>query len=236
MPAVMRWTYPKANAIIAVSQGVADDLARTIRMPATSITVVPNPVISTELMAKASEPTDHPWFAEGEDPVIVGVGRLTRAKNFPLLIRAFGRLLDQRPARLMILGEGEERCTLERLACETGLSGRIELPGFRSNPYPFMRNAAAFALSSRWEGMPTALIEALACGTPAVATNCPSGPSEILVGDLRRFLVEVDDEHALASALSDAIDTKLRCDPRVLERFYVDKAAASYHSILKRVQ
>ncbi|MGB9554008.1 MAG: glycosyltransferase, partial [bacterium] len=180
MPLLIRLFYPWADAVVAVSRGVAEDLSSMTGLPLNKIKVIYNPVITPELFAKAEEPVDHPWFRPGEPPVILGVGRLTAAKDFPTLIRAFALVHKERPARLMILGEGEDRPELEALVRELGLEQDVALPGFVENSYKYMKRAAVFVLSSRWEGLPTVLIEALALGTPVVSTDCPSGPKEIL--------------------------------------------------------
>ncbi len=165
------------------------------------VQVIHNPVVTPELLQRAEEPLEHPWFQPKEPPVLLGVGRLTRQKNFPNLIRAFAEVRKRRPVRLLILGEGEERASLEDLVRSFGLEGEVGLPGFVQNPYPYMKRAAAFVLSSDWEGLPTVLIEALALGTPVVATDCPSGPREILQGGRWGRLVPVNNPTALAQAL-----------------------------------
>ncbi len=200
MPVLIKRFYPRADAVVAVSRGVADDLAIRSGLPAEKIKVIYNPVVTPELFAKAEEPLDHPWFQPGEPPVILGAGRLTPAKDFSTLIRAFALVRKKRPARLMILGEGKDRPKLEALVHELGLEGEAALPGFVDNPYNYMKRAAVFVLSSRWEGLPTVLIEALALGTLVVSTNCPSGPAEILQGH-KEFLVPVGDANALARAI-----------------------------------
>ncbi|MGQ9488913.1 MAG: glycosyltransferase, partial [Armatimonadota bacterium] len=190
------WTRPfyrRAHAVVAVSQGVANELVHYVGIPEHTVRVIYNPIITPTLLRKAQEPLDHPWFRDGEPPLILGAGRLTKPKDFPTLIRAFAIVRQQRPARLMILGEGEERPLLESLARELGIEADVSLPGFVQNPYAYMKHSAVFVLSSRWEGLPTVLIEALAVGTPVVATNCPSGPAEILDGGRIGALVEVGD-------------------------------------------
>lgn len=201
-PRVYRW----ADGIVAVSHGVADDLVHNIGVPPDRMHVINNPVVTPELYRQASEPIDHPWFAPGEPPVVLGVGRLMLAKDFPTLIRAFGGVRRQRPAKLVILGEGEDRPMLERLRDDLGLHEDVDLPGFAANPYGFMARAAVFVLSSRREGSPMVLVEAMACGTPVVSTDCPSGPRETLVGGRLGRLVPVGDVDALEGAIIQALD------------------------------
>jgi len=195
------WFYSWADAIAPVSQGVAEDLTHIAGKPLKQMRVIYNPVVTPELFEKANETVDHPWFATGEPPVILGVGRLNVQKDFPSLIRAFALVRKRLPVRLMILGEGEERPQLEALIRELGLSAEVALPGFVSNPYAFMSKAAVFVLSSAYEGLPTVLIEAMAVGTPVVSTDCPSGPREILEFDKYGSLVPVGDVKAIADAI-----------------------------------
>jgi glycosyltransferase involved in cell wall biosynthesis len=203
-PAI-RLSYPLADAVVAVSAGVADDLSSTTGFPRERITVIHNPVVTEELVARSREPLDHPWFAVDDPPVLLAVGRLTRQKDYPTLLRAFKHLRGERRARLVILGEGEEREALERSIHELGIAEDVQLLGFVENPYPYMRTAAAFVLSSAYEGLPTVMIEAMACGTAVVSTDCPSGPREILKDGRYGALVPVGDELALAEAIQQTL-------------------------------
>ena len=200
-PRLLRAFYPWASSIVAVSEGAADDLARTSGLRRDSVRVVYNPVITPEMLAMAARRPDHPWFAPGEPPVILGVGRLTAQKDFPSLVRAFARLRERRPARLIILGEGEDRSALEGLVASLGVGDDVLLPGFRPDAMSFMAGASLFVLSSAWEGLPTVLIEAMAAGTRVVSTDCPSGPREILQEGRLGRLVPVGDAAALAEAM-----------------------------------
>ena len=233
LPWFMRWTYPWADAVIAVSQGVAEDLVRTLGISAERVKVIYNPVVDDDLLTKSKEPLDHPWFTEGAPPVILGVGRLTEQKDFPNLIRAFALVRAQRPARLMILGEGELRPQLEALVHELGLQDDVALPGFVKNPYAYMARAAVFVLSSRWEGLGVALIEAMASGTPVVSTDCPSGPREILEDGRWGRLVPVGDVDALAEAIVTTLDETEHPDVAArAKEFNVNYAVENYLKVL----
>jgi len=213
--APMRRAYHRADAVIAVSHGVAQDTAEITGLPLEAIHVLPNPVVTPDLEARAAPAPAHPWFATDSRPavpVLLAVGRLSRQKDFPTLLRAFARLREQRGARLVVLGEGPDRQPLENLARELGIAGDVDFPGFAPNPYPYLRRADLFALSSAWEGSPNALTEALALGTPVVATNCPSGPEEILEGGRYGPLVPVGDWEALAEAMQATLDTPPSAD------------------------
>ncbi|MGE4345676.1 MAG: glycosyltransferase [Geoalkalibacter sp.] len=203
--APMRLIYPHIDGVAAVSQGVAEDLCRITGLPRERFRVIPNPVITPRLAEEAAEALDHPWFLEKKIPVVVGVGRLTRQKDFPTLIRAFARVRKERPCRLLILGDGQDKGKLEALISELGLKSEVRLEGFVSNPYKFLRKADLFVLSSAWEGSPNVLTEALALGVPVVATDCPSGPREILAGGTVAPLVPVGDEKSLAAAILETL-------------------------------
>jgi len=211
---LVRRLYPRADCIVAVSRGVADDLAAVTGIARQRIRVVYNPIVTPELQAKAQLPVEHPWFGAVEPPVLLAVGRLTPQKDFPTLVRAFAQVLETHSARLLILGEGYERPKLEALIRELGLKEYVSLPGFVANPYAFMSRASVFVLSSKWEGLPTVLVEALCCGAPVVATNCPSGPREILAEGQYGQLVAVGDVAALAWAIVAALDGRTPSPPR----------------------
>lgn len=205
--------YPWADFIIGNSQGVADDLRQVTGLPRERIQMLYNPVITPDVRQRASAPLDHPWFASGQPPVILAVGRLTKQKDFPTLIRAFDQIRQSVPARLMILGEGVDRNELEGLVRHLGLQDDVSLPGFVENPYAYMHRAALYVLSSRWEGLPTVLIEALYCGPPVIATDCPSGPREILANGRYGALVPMGDVAALSQAIVDGLAGKTTSPP-----------------------
>lgn len=192
--------YRAADRVVAVSDGVASDLVQFARLAQDHVRVIYNPVFSADVEARAAHPPAHPWFTPGGPPIVLAVGRLHRQKGFDTLIRAFGIARAELDCRLVILGEGGERQALEKRAEESGLAYDIDLPGFCDNPFALMARAGAFVLSSRWEGFPNALIEAMACGAPVIATDCPSGPREIMEGGIAP-LVPVDDAEALGAAL-----------------------------------
>jgi glycosyltransferase involved in cell wall biosynthesis len=236
---LLRAGYLKADVIVAVSDGVADDLAAHAGIPRERITAVHNPVVGPDLLTKAGEHLDHPWFAPGEPPVILGAGRLHPQKDFCTLIRAFAQVRAKRPARLVILGassptEPAHAVELRALPDALGVAEDVAMPGFVDNPFAFIARASAFVLSSRYEGLPGVLIQALACGTPVVSTDCPSGPREIL--DHGRFgvLVPVGDHAALARAIEAVLD-----DPPAAEGlraraglFTVDRAVDHYLELM----
>jgi len=234
MPTLIRLFYRYADVVIANSYGVKEDLLRITGLPVEKIKVIYNPVLTPDLFAKAEEPLDHPWFRPGAPPVILGVGRLTEQKDFPTLIRAFALVRKEGPARLMILGEGEDRAKLEALARELGVEPDVALPGFVANPYKYMKRAAVFVLSSRWEGLPTVLIEAMALGTPVISTDCPSGPAEILEGGKWGLLVPVGDPDLLARAILETLHNPPGPSPQMVwKRFSLEEVVTAYLQVLR---
>lgn len=201
LPWTTRRIYPLADAIVAVSNGVADGMCRVSGLDRSGVRTIYNPIDFAGLRASAQEPVDEPWFLPGEPPVILAIGRLEVQKNFPNLIHAFAKLRQTRDARLIILGEGSEREHLAALIAKLGLESAVSLAGFVTNPTAYMSRAKLFAMSSSWEGMPVSLIEALALGLPVVSTDCPSGPAEILDGGKYGELVPMNDSSALAGAM-----------------------------------
>ena len=204
----VRWLYPWADAIVAVAPAVAEDLARIGQLPHSLFHVVPNPTIGPDLRERSQQGVQHRWLQgeQGDCPTIVAAGRLRPQKDFATLLKAFRLLQERRSARLIILGEGPERPALQAQAQDLGMENDVDLPGFYENPYPIMRAASLFVLSSRFEGSPNVLVEAMALGTPVVATDCPSGPRTILAAGRHGPLVPVGNAEALATAMEQTLD------------------------------
>jgi glycosyltransferase involved in cell wall biosynthesis len=234
MPRLVRWFFPWADAIVPVSEGVADDL-RKIGLPSDRIRVIHNPVVTPELIQRAQEPVEHSWLQPGEPPVLIAVGRLTRQKDFPTLFRAFAQVRQQREARLMILGEGEDRAELESLAQSLGIVDQVAMPGFVENPFAYMSRSAMFVLSSLFEGLPTVLIEAMAVGTPVVSTDCPSGPMEILQGGQYGKLTKVGDVDGLAQAIVQTLDQPPQSDQlkQRANEYSLERSLENYLQVLQ---
>ena len=236
-PLLQRVVYRWADGIVAVSDGVADDLAQTIRLPRRRIEVIYNPVVTPELLRKAQETVEHRWLRPGEPPVVLTVGRLTKQKDLPTLLRAFALVRKERAARLLILGEGEERSRLRTLIEDLGITQDVDMPGFVDNPYKYMSHAAVFVLSSRWEGLSSVLIEAMACGTRVISTDCPHGPKLILGDGKYGLLVPVGDIDALATELSRVLaggsDAPLP-PPEAWSSFTPDAIIPKYVEVLLR--
>jgi glycosyltransferase involved in cell wall biosynthesis len=231
---LMGYSYRWAEGVIAPSHDAAADLARYVSLREGALHVICNPVIRPALTQQACAPVEHPWFAPGALPLVLSVGRLSEAKDFATLIRAFAQVRRQTHARLVILGEGELRVQLESLVQSLGLARDVLLPGFVANPYAYMARASVYVLSSRWEGLPNALIEALALGTPVVATDCESGPREILDNGRYGRLVPVGDTEALAAAVTEVLTRREKAAPDAafMQRFSADACVARYRELL----
>jgi glycosyltransferase involved in cell wall biosynthesis len=233
MPTFMRLLYPTADAVVAVSEAVAADVSKVARLPGQSIRVIYNPVAIREVLNLSRQPLSSPWLEQGASPMVIAVGNLWPYKDHALLIHALSIARRDRPLRLVILGEGPERSRLTHLTKELGLEEDVLMPGFVENPYSWMGRSAVLALPSRWEGLPTVLVEALACGITPGATDCPGGSAEVLEKGKYGYLTPVGDAGLMAAALLKSLDNPLV--PQHLqeraEAFSVDKAVEGYLKI-----
>ncbi len=234
---LMRWLYPQADAIVAVSQGIAQRFETDLKLKQGTIQVIHNPVVDDSLWLQAQAPIDHPWFQPDQPPVFLTAGRFVHQKDYALLLQSFAQLQTQSAARLLILGDGPLRSKLQAQVAELGLADRVAMPGFSKNPYAYMSRAAAFVLSSRWEGLPTVLIEALACGCNVISTDCPYGPDEILEGGRYGRLVPVANAAALAVAMQQTLEEPIA--PDILRNraqdFGCDRSAQQYLKLIGKL-
>jgi glycosyltransferase involved in cell wall biosynthesis len=216
---IIKQFYPWADHLIAASEGVAKDLAAMMGIDQSQIRVIYNPVVRADLAQQALEKVEHPWFTEKQSekqsekhtPVLLGMGRLVKQKDFPTLILAFAKVRAQRPCRLVIIGDTDMReagvkPALEQLIAHLHIDSDVTFLGFVDNPYKYMARAQVFVLSSIYEGFGNVVAEALAVGTSVVSTNCESGPAEILADEKFGRLVAVGDSSALAIAIMEALD------------------------------
>ncbi|MBA4741621.1 MAG: glycosyltransferase [Azoarcus sp.] len=233
--ALIRSTYRAAAAVVGNSHGVVDDIVKITQIAPERMHLIRNPVVTSDLERLAATTVDHPWLTDGAPPLILAIGGLRRQKGFDTLIEAFARLRARRECRLMILGRGHLEATLTRRAAELGVAADFALPGFDPNPYRYLSRAALFVLSSRWEGSPNALTEALALGTPVVATDCPSGPREILGGGRVAPLVPVGDAPALADAMARVLAEPGSPDTRraAAADYRVELCASRYRALFE---
>ena len=233
--------YRFAQGIVAVSNGVGDQLAAITGLPRHSVTTIYNPVVTPRLLAQIGEPVDDPWFAPGAMPVVMAAGRLVRQKDFPTLIRAFARARAARPLRLVLAGGADSsRTTEERqaelmaLASSLGVAADLRLLGHIPNPAAYMAARGSLCPVISWEGFGNVLVEALACGTPVVSTDCPSGPAEVLEQGRYGRLVPVGNSDSMAVAILATLDASVDRDDlrRRAMAFSVERAADHYLDLL----
>ncbi len=238
MPAMVRFLYPKADAIVCVSRGIASDLIKSVKTQ-TDIKVIYNPVINDSIYQLSLDPVNHLWFINQDIPVIVAVGRLVDCKDYPNLFKAFKLVLEKKSARLVILGDGPEKEKLVNLANQMGLSNNIAFLGFKSNPFKYMKQSSVFVLSSLQEGFGNVIIEAMACGVPVVSTDCPVGPGEIIENSKNGILVPVGDEKKMATVILELLNDSLLSEKLVSEGrkraefFSVKKSVAEYQKVFQ---
>lgn len=237
VPVLLHTAHPLADAFVAPAEALAEDLVGCLpRRMAGRVHAIANPVVTTDLIERSQQAANHPWAERDREgvPLLVSAGRLTTQKDHSTLLRALARVLRVRNVRLLILGEGELRGGLESQARSLGIDRSVKFLGNVDNPLPLMRAADAFVLSSRWEGLPTVLIESLAVGTPAVSTDCPTGPAEIL--DRGRFgrLVKIGDDAAMAEAILATLSAPSSPESLIeRSRLYgVERAVRSYLQLL----
>jgi glycosyltransferase involved in cell wall biosynthesis len=231
--------YRRAAAVVPVSHGLRDAMVREMGLPPALLHTIYNPFdpLVDELVT-AEPPAE--WFATA-GPTLVAVGRLTPQKAYPVLLDALERVRREVPARLLILGEGEERPALEAEIARRGLGDAVQLPGHVPNPFPAMRRADAFVLASDWEAFPFVLVEAMRVGAATIATDSEFGPDEIVEPERSGLLVPVRDPAALAAAIlrvlgDPALAARLREGARARsERFAPDEALRRYGELLERV-
>jgi len=230
-----RLFYPYADNYVAISQGVANDMIKNFGIDQSQIEVIYNPAIDDQISSKSQISVSHPFFDESV-PVLIGVGRLAKQKDFPTLIRAFDQFLSEEDARLIILGEGPQRKKLEALVKDRGLSNKVSFPGFVENPFSYMRKADVFVLSSAWEGFGNVIPEALMCGTPVVSTDCKSGPREILKDGKYGRLVEVGNEEQMCQAVFDTLEKPIASKElkKRAEDFHINSIVPQYAELLFR--
>lgn len=239
LPFLMKFIYPRADAIICVSQGVARDISKIINS-AKKIKVIYNPVTNDKIYKWAQEAVLHHWFFDQKIPVILAVGRLTKAKDYPNLLKALNQIVKEKPVRLVILGEGTEEIKIKKIIKKLDLSKNTALLGFKENPYKFMKRASVLALSSFREGFGDVIVEAMACGLPVVSTNC-AGPSEIIENGKNGILVPRSDERALAKGILQVLNNSFlaqKLSKQGLNRakdFSVEKSIKEYEEVFEEI-
>lgn len=230
---LMRCCYPMADLVVSVSRDGARELVAELGLPDRLVTAIPNPVPVEEIKSSAAEAPDFPWLTTGSSRVVLAVGRLEAQKDYPTLLRAFALLRRNHDIRLIILGEGSLRPTLERQIHELGLTESVALPGFQPNPFPWMAACDLYVMSSRYEGFPNSLVQAMACGAQVVSTDCPTGPAEILEDGKWGRLVPVGDVEALARAMAETLDEEVPPgNVARLTAYCPDRVVQAYEKVL----
>jgi GalNAc-alpha-(1->4)-GalNAc-alpha-(1->3)-diNAcBac-PP-undecaprenol alpha-1,4-N-acetyl-D-galactosaminyltransferase len=200
-----RLLYPHADGIVVQTPEVRDWALRFV--PADKVHVIPNPVLTCDLDSCQESGATPDWL-EKAGPKIFAAGRLTRQKGFDVLLRAVAACRAEHPEWwLIILGEGEERSALQEQARRLGIGSAVTLPGYVDGVSRLLRRGDLFVLSSRYEGFPNVLLDAMMCGLPVIATDCPSGPRRIIRDGVDGLLVEPGNVDALTAAMKRLIET-----------------------------
>jgi glycosyltransferase involved in cell wall biosynthesis len=231
--------YPKAEKIIAVSQGIKEDLIKNFRLSGEKIEVIYNPTDITEIEMLSAEESSHPWFND-EPPIIISVARLEKQKGHSYLIKAFSLVRQSLVCRLLIIGKGEEEGKLVNAVNALELRDDVDFLGFQRNPFKYMARSSLFVLSSLYEGFGNVIVEGMALGLPVIATDCPSGPSEIIEHGKNGLLVPVKDERALAQAIlyvltNDELRRKLAHEAKMRSHFFdLNRIVEQYSAVFLR--
>jgi len=237
LPAAYRMLTPLISRAVAVSGGVAAELAKATGLPDDAILTIHNPVVGPDFAARCNEPAEHPWFQQKSGRGFVTAGRLVTQKDHDMMIQALAIHRQRHDSRLIILGSGPLGEQLKQRVVSAGLAQAVDFLGFRSNVLPYIRQADAFVLSSRCEGFGNVIVEALGCGTPVIATRCDFGPEEILNGSRYGVLVKPQDPVAMAAAMDQVATLRERFPAEVLKRrardFSYTACAARYMELFK---
>ncbi|MDR3538824.1 MAG: glycosyltransferase [Acetobacteraceae bacterium] len=239
IPAAYRAASPLIARAVGVSRGITRELEAIAHLPAAKLVTINNPVIGPDFAFRSGEPVSHPWLEERAAPVFVCAGRLVPQKDHQNLLHALALHRQHAQSRLLLLGTGPLRESLEALAAELGIADAVMFLGFQDNPLPWFRRADAFVLSSRSEGFGNVLVESLWCGTPVIATDCPHGPSEILDGGRFGVLVPPNNPAALAAAMDETASMRKRFPPTLLKaraaEFTNSACAARYAAVFRSI-
>ncbi|MBZ0331865.1 glycosyltransferase [Halomonas sp. ANAO-440] len=216
--------YYNGRNVIAVSQGVEKNLQDIVGVKPHSIQTIYNPYEREPFINMASEDADLPF-----DNYFIHVGAFTNVKRQDRLLRAYHKSCVKTP--LILIGKGETEGKIRELVTELGLDTKVALLGYKENPYPYIQGAKALILTSDSEGLPRVLIEALMLHTPVVSVDCPSGPREILTGALADYLVDQDDETALAEAIARMDHSPVEVDKRYYQQFLAENVLPHFEAL-----
>jgi len=237
IPAAYLLLSPLLSHAVAVSAGVAQDLRSVAHLPRSKVCTINNPVVGPDFRARSEAPGEHPWFGQPDHPVFVTAGRLVGQKDHETMLRALALHRRNRPSRLIVLGVGPLLERLQALTAELGLTSAVDFLGFKEDPLPYFRRADAFLLTSRAEGFGNVLVEAMACGTPVISTDCQHGPREILQDGRYGTLVAQHDPEAFAAAMDRLPELRARCPASMLreraDEFTNAACAARYLALFR---
>lgn len=224
----------QASEVITLNKTMADEFHQLTRMSKSKIHIINNPVNYKSIKLNSKLPVNHRWLQESENiPVIIAVGRFYEQKNFKFLINSFAELLKKRVVRLIIIGDGPLRPDFEVLVNKLAIDEFVDMPGFQENPYAYMSKASVFVLSSSWEGFPNVLVEAMACNTPVIATDCPGACAEILENGKWGELVTVDNIHELVRALENVLTRHKHPNVQLrIQDFEINKIVEKYIKVM----
>ncbi len=233
---MVKMFYPKADAIIAICESVKDNLVDHRFAKREQVSVIFNPVVNQHLIEGMKADVEDKFFLDGV-PVIISSGRLAPVKNFSLLIQSFYKLSQKQDARLIIIGEGEERLKLESMISALGLNDKVKLPGMKPNPYPYLKKSSVYVLTSLFEGLPNALIEAMACGLQLISVDCPGGSAEVLMNGKLGQLVPVNNAESLANAMLEAVQNPVSKSILLegAKRFEAEKISLQYLNLVEHL-
>jgi glycosyltransferase involved in cell wall biosynthesis len=234
------WFYRHASMIICVSRASAIEINKIFKVPFDQIRIIYNPIDVDYVLTLSNQKVEHPWFTQNI-PIIISVGRLANVKGYPYLLRAFKQIITKYPARLVILGKGEEEGPLKKLALKLDIDQSVAFLGSQTNPFKYMARSKIFVLPSLSEALPMVLLEAMACGIPIVSTSTP-GSSELITHGINGLLVPVGDEKSLAESITDILTHKtdanllIQSGKKKIDNFLIDNMIKEYEKVFEQAK
>jgi len=235
---IKAFLYKKATRVTAVSKGVAKECEEILGIAPNRIKVVYNPIVNNGLLKGAQEKVVHPFYDQ-YDKIILAVGRLEWQKDYDTLLKAFKKVIQVNDkVGLFILGKGALESHYRSIVSDMGLADNVCFAGFDKNPFKYMAASDVYVLSSRHEGMPGTLVQAMACGAACIATDCPTGPNELIVDGENGYLVKLGDHSAMAERMlrllgSDNLKSKFsKTAPLAVQKYSEKMGVMSYFDFL----
>lgn len=231
--------YKKVDYLVGVSKGVTKDYGKILRLPSNKLVTIYNPLKINDINIRSREKISHPWFRNKSCPIFLAIGRLCYQKGFDVLIKSFRKIREKQNVKLIILGKGSDYDNLKNLIDLYKLSSDVDLIGFEKNPFKYMKNADILVMSSRWEGFPCVLEEAMCVGIPIISTDCNFGPNEIIKNGENGILVETENSEELYLAMNKLLNNKklqakFRKNSRAYSKqFDIDEVVKNYINIIE---